>query len=357
MTLRRTRPRNRLMNRRSFIRFLLVTGIGGGVVVNEFLSQPLGLIKWLKVNGRRTINSFNKPSEVAIVNADYGGDVAAALRNAWDALQLPSVVSKRVVLLPQLLYNLSSREANTSPLVVAAAVRVLREKGASEVIVAAASPYYRDVTDLLYVGEGGGYMTAFERLGVAFVDLNHDDVVKVPVKGEYSNRKHIWLPKTLLNADVIVNMPKLRTDQWLGMSVGLAGLANILPGVVYGFPKNSFNMGGPETNLADLYETLPPQITIVDGVEGMEGDAPFFGRNRSTQALIVGRDAVAVDATCARIMGLEPTDKQVRHIWLLNWFGLGQYTADKIEQKALPLQAVQQKYAVATPIDLRALRF
>jgi uncharacterized protein (DUF362 family) len=345
------------MSRRTFIRFMLLTGIGGGIVVDEFLSQPLGLFKWLKANTRRIVNAYSESAEVAISNADYRGDITSALRNVWDALNLPSVVSKRVVVVPQIIYALNNREANTSPLVVSALIRVLREKGAAEVTVAAASPYYRDMTDLLYTGEGGGYMGVFEKQGVNFVDLNHDDVVKVAVKGEYSGRKQLWLPKTLVNADMIVSVPKMRTDQWLGVSVALAGLPNMLSGVVYGFPKNSYTVSGPETNLADLYETLPPQITVVDGVEGMEGDAPFFGRNRSTQALIVGKDAVAVDATCARIMGLEPGEKQLRHIWLLNWLGLGQYLPDKIQQKVLPLQAVQQKYAVATPIDLRALRF
>jgi uncharacterized protein (DUF362 family) len=357
MSLRRPRSRKRFMSRRTFIRFMLLTGIGGGILVDEVLSQPLGLIKWLRANSRRIINGFNESSQVAIVNADYKGDIASALRNAWEALSMPSLVSKRVVLVPQLVYSLNNREVNTNPLVVAAAIRILREKGAADVTVAAASPYYRDLTDMLYTGEGGGYMGVFEKQGVNFVDLNHDDVVKVPVKGEYSGRKFIWLPKTLKDADVIVSVPKMRTDQWLGVSVGLAGLANMLPGVVYGFPKNSYTVSGPETNLADLYETIPPQITIVDGVEGLEGDAPFFGRNRSTQVLVIGRDAVAVDATCTRIMGLEPGEKQVRHIWLLHWLGLGRYTLDKVEQKALPLQAVQQKYALATPIDLRALRF
>jgi uncharacterized protein (DUF362 family) len=92
---------------------------------------------------------------------------------------------------------------------------------------------------------------------------------------------------------------------------------------------------------------MPPQAAIVDGIVAMEDDGPLFGKPKAAQVLVVGRDLVAVDATCARIMGFEPSKDTAKHIWYAEWLGQGNAAKDRIDQKALPLDSVKQDFVPA----------
>src|SRR5436853_3235752 len=113
MTLR-TKPRKKKLTRRQFTRLMLTGAIGGSIALAEFTSRPLGLIKWLGVTFRRVGKSFANQSKVAIVNApSYDVDLLTPLKTAWDLIDAPSVVDKKVVLKPNIIYNLPDRAINT----------------------------------------------------------------------------------------------------------------------------------------------------------------------------------------------------------------------------------------------------
>ncbi len=351
MITRNQPKKKKLLSRRQFTRLMLTGAIGGAVVVTELASRPLGLIKWFGVNWRRVNRGFGQASQVAIVNApsyDNVNEVLNQLRTAWDSVDSPEVMGKRVVLKPNIIYNIPGRVINTHPSVIDAAIQLMREKGAKEIIVAEGTAYQQDITDLLYQS---GIQDVLERNNVPFVDLNHDDIVKVQNKGGYSGRQALWLPKTIANADLLVSMPKLKTHHWAGATLSMKNLYGIVPGLRYGWPKNALHVTGIEANIVELYETIAPQVAIVDGIMGMEEDGPLFGRAKSTQVLVVGRDLVAVDATCCRIMGLEPTRDQIKHIWYADWLGQGVMSQDKITIKGVPLESVKQNYAPPPSLD------
>jgi uncharacterized protein (DUF362 family) len=75
---------------------------------------------------------------------------------------------------------------------------------------------------------------------------------------------------------------------------------------VYGWPKNILHRHGIDNSIVDLNATIRPHFTIVDAVVAMEGDGPIMGQPRQLGCLLMGRDLVAVDATCARMIGLDP---------------------------------------------------
>jgi uncharacterized protein (DUF362 family) len=329
------------MSRRQFTRLMLAGAIGGSVVVAELASRPLGLIKWAGYNFRRLGKGFADKSQVAIVNATYEGDILTPLRTAWEAVDSPAVTGKRVVIKPNIIYNLPGAAINTHPTVLDAVIRLFRERGAKEVIVAEGSAYQRDITDLLYQS---GIKKVLDDLNVPFVDLNHDDLVKVPTKAGLNGLENMWFPKTIAQADLLISVPKMKTHHWAGVTLSMKNLYGTVPGVKYGWPKNTLHATGIEQNIAELYETMPPQAAIVDGIVAMEGDGPLFGVPRTAQVLVVGRDLVAVDATCARIMGFEPSKNSLKHIWYADWLGQGLMSKDRIIQKALPLESVRQEF-------------
>jgi uncharacterized protein (DUF362 family) len=343
------------MSRRQFTRLLLTGAIGGSVVVAEFASRPLGLIKWAGITLRRFGKGFGDQSKVAIVNApSYEIDLLTPLRTAWDLAEIPSVAGKKVVLKPNIIYNVPDRVINTNPAVIEAAILLLQEKGAKEVVVAEGTAYQRDITDLLY---SSGIGPMLELQGVRFVDLNQDDIVKVKNKGGYSGRENSWMPKTIAEADLIVSMPKLKTHHWAGATLSMKNLYGTVPGLKYGWPKNTLHVTGIESNIVELYETIAPQIAIVDGIIGMEEDGPLFGKAKPAQVLVVGSDLVAVDATCARIMGLEPIKDRVKHIWYADWLGLGVMNQDRIKVVGVPISSVHQDFELPPSLDKELNRY
>jgi uncharacterized protein (DUF362 family) len=101
-------------------------------------------------------------------------------------------------------------------------------------------------------------------------------------------------------------MPKLKTHHWAGMTASLKNVFGVVPGAIYGWPKNLLHFRGIDQSILDLNATVRPGFAIVDAVVGMEGDGPIMGRARPVGFIAMGQDLVAVDATCARIIGLDP---------------------------------------------------
>jgi uncharacterized protein (DUF362 family) len=87
----------------------------------------------------------------------------------------------------------------------------------------------------------------------------------------------------------------------------MKNLFGTVPGAVYGWPKNILHRHGIDNSIVDLNATIRPHFTIVDAVVAMEGDGPIMGRPRPLGCLVMGSDLVAVDATSARMIGLDPT--------------------------------------------------
>ena len=82
----------------------------------------------------------------------------------------------------------------------------------------------------------------------------------------------------MLDADSIVSLPKLKTHHWAGMTCSLKNLFGVVPGAIYGWPKNVLHFRGIDNSILDIAPTDPPQLAIVDAIVGMEGDGPIMGR-------------------------------------------------------------------------------
>src|SRR5262245_45323862 len=197
----------------------------------------------------------------------------------------------------------SNTAINTHPLVVAGAALAFRAAGAADVVVGEGPGHRRDIEYLL---TGTGLYDHLRENRIRFVDLNHDDVRPVALGSRFTGLETLALPVELLKADFIVSMPKLKTHHYAGMTASMKNFFGTVPGAVYGWPKNILHVKGIENSILDLNATIRPHFTIVDGVTAMEGDGPIMGRPRALGMLAMGTDLVAVDATCARVIGLDP---------------------------------------------------
>jgi uncharacterized protein (DUF362 family) len=136
--------------------------------------------------------------------------------------------------------------------------------------------------------------------------LNTDEVSQVETRTHASRLKSLFLPKAVLAADFVVSMPKMKTHHWVGVTLALKNMFGIVPGSCYGWPKNVLHWAGISKSILDINSTVRPDFAIVDGIVGMEGNGPIQGTPKASGVLVVGDDPVAVDATCARLMGLVP---------------------------------------------------
>ena len=101
-------------------------------------------------------------------------------------------------------------------------------------------------------------------------------------------------------------MPKLKTHHWVGFTASMKNLYGTLPGIAYGWPKNVLHYAGIPQTVFDINATLTKTLAIVDGIVCMEGDGPIMGSPKPLGLVLVGSNLAAMDATVARIMGLEP---------------------------------------------------
>lgn len=234
--------------------------------------------------------------------ADYSADFADIITRGFKELGV-SVAGKRVLLKPNMVEYEPGTAINTHPLVVAGAAVACRRAGAADVVVAEGPGHRRDVEFLI---TSNGLYEQLKDHNLRFVDLNHDDVHDVALRSWYTGLRTLALPVEIAKADFIISMPKLKTHHWAGMTCSMKNFFGVLPGAVYGWPKNILHVHGIPNSIVDLNATVRPSFTIVDAVTAMEGDGPIMGKPRALGFVAMGTDLAAVDATCARVIGLDP---------------------------------------------------
>jgi uncharacterized protein (DUF362 family) len=241
---------------------------------------------------------------------------------------------RRVVLKPNLVEFDPRGAINTNPAVIAATIEAFRRMDAREVIVAEGPGHRRDNEYLL---TASGLHDAMKDTGARFVDLNGDAVRRMTKLSRYSSLDELWLPATVLDADLFVSMPKMKVHHWAGVTLSMKNMFGVIPGSCYGWPKNVLHWKGIHESILDICATVPIHFVIADGIVAMEGNGPLHGRSRPLNTVVLADDAVAADFTCARIMGINPM--AVPHLREASYF-LGNGSLRRIQQLASPLPRV-----------------
>ncbi len=282
-----------------------------------------------------------RTSRIAIMAAEsYGGPLQDIVVRGLKLFGL-DVRGKVILLKPNLVEFDPSGVINTHPALVEATINAFRRGGAREVIVAEGPGHRRDNEYLL---RASGLYAVLREHAIRYVDLNSDDVQPTKLRSHFTRFDQLYFPKTLFRADLIVSMPKLKTHHWAGVTLSLKNMFGIVPGSVYGWPKNALHWAGIHESILDINSSLPrPQFAIIDGIIGMEGNGPIQGQAKKSGVLIFGNDLVAADATAARVMKIEP--RKVKYLELAGEF-LGNMANESIEQIGEPLEKFQRDFRV-----------
>jgi uncharacterized protein (DUF362 family) len=271
---------------------------------------------------------------------DYNADLADVLKRQYENFRAKvPLTGKRVVLKPNLVEYHRDKVINTNPHVVAAVIELCRREGAAEVIVAEGPGHWRNVE---YLVAASGLGDVLRHYKVPFVDLNHDEPVKTVNLGRLTKLEYLYLSRTVATAEVLISLPKLKSHHWAVATLSLKNLFGTLPGICYGWPKNELHWRGIDNSIVDVALTRTPDLAIVDGIVGMEGDGPLNGTPRAAGVLVMGCDMVAVDATCCRLMQLDP--EKVPYLVLGSRKKLGLLPEARIQQLGEKIADLKQPF-------------
>ena len=157
----------------------------------------------------------------------------------------------------------------------------------------------------------------------------------------------LTFPALFKEVDWIVSVAKMKTHHWTGATLSMKNLFGVMPGIYYGWPKNVLHHVGIENAILDINATLKPHFAIVDGIVGMQGDGPIMGNPKQVGVLVMGRNLAAIDATCCRIMGIDPY--KVSYLERAdNW--LGPIGEGSIAQRGEAIAAVRTNFKLIDQI-------
>jgi len=279
-------------------------------------------------------------SETTIVRAEaYDQRLYDIVRRLVASHRL-AVRGRPVVIKPNLVEFEPESAINTHPLLVHAACEAFLALGASRVTIAEGPGHRRNTLDL---AEAAGYFQTIPDFEDRFVDLNVDEVTLVDLPQRFSRLKRVYLPNTMLGAALVVSMPKMKTHHWTGATLSMKNLFGVVPGGVYGWPKNVLHWAGIHESIADLHSVFPRQFALVDGVVGMEGNGPIQGVPKPMGVLVAGTDPVAVDATCCRLMRIDPA--RIGYLRLASG-APAEFAESNVRQAGEPIAALARPFAL-----------
>jgi len=224
----------------------------------------------------------------------------------------------------------------TSPAVVAAVIKELRKAQPKEIILAEASAIGCDTLESLKVS---GIGKTAEDAGVdKIIDIKREqDLIKVPIRDARSNITSVLLPRFLIEADHIVNVPIFKCHVNMIFTNALKNMKGVVQDKVH------FQMH--QTNLAeammDLWSVVRADLSIADLIRPAEGYGPHTPFPVDFGCIVAGRDPVAVDATACRMTGLDI--EKVPYFEPARDRGLGNFLEDNIEIRGRKVKEVYKQ--------------
>lgn len=228
--------------------------------------------------------------------------VETALRNAIGMLGgIGSFVKPgdTVLLKPNLLSAKSvEKRVTTDPNVVRAMARLVLEAGGK--------PFIGDspaLESFRRVVAKTGMLEVAHQLGIGLLELTQPTPVRLPPNCVF---KKLEVASEALKADVVINLPKLKTHSQMLLTLGVKNLFGTI--VAQRKAEWHYMAGVNRDTFADLhldiYLSLKPALTILDGIWGMEGHGPANGRPRRLNLIAAAEDAVALDVSICYLLGI-----------------------------------------------------
>ncbi len=233
------------------------------------------------------------------------------------------------------------RAATTHPAVVGAMVEIVKEAGGIPWVGDSSGAYGFTAQSLRL----SGIEKACEDFGGKLINFESTGTYHVKVNGKILNALNIAKP--VIDCDVLVSMPKMKTH----MLTKYTGAVKNFYGVIPGGGKAAIHRQAPtEESLSqavvDIYSALKPELAVMDGIVGMEGDGATNGTPIASGVILSSTDCVALDAVASEVMGF--SNRDILTTSIAHERGLGVGELDKIEVVGEKINDVRMEFKKAS---------
>ena len=284
-------------------------------------------------------------AEVSIAKCLKVNDVAALKKELSTAIELLGGFKSRilkgdsVLIKPNVLAPMSYETgATTNPFLVEALIDLLQEYGIKKITIGEGAVVGLKTDECF---EAGGWYKLAEKKGVKIIDFKKEEFIPMSVP-EGKVFRILYVPKLLVESDIIINVPVMKTHDTYPATLGLKNMK----GALREKDKKRFHLWKLSQCIVDLNKLLMPHITIEDGTVGMEGYGPMFGIPANRGIIIASFDMVAADTVAAQVMGFEPDS--IEYLKLAVQQGLGCGNMSDIQVLGLSIKDFKKKFATAS---------
>lgn len=225
---------------------------------------------------------------------------------------------------------------NTNPELVAAIIKTVRAAKPKKIILAEASSIGCDTMECF---KSSGILDAAEKAGIdEVIDIKKEkDLLDIPIRDAKSDLKKVKLPRFLIEAEHIINVPIFKSHASMVFTNALKNIKGVVQDKVhYQMHQTSLAMA-----MMDLWSVVKADLTIADLVRPAEGFGPHTTVPLDFGCIVAGRDPVAVDATACRMVGLDIN--RVPYFEAAAERRLGVFEEDQIEVRGRSIKEVYKK--------------
>ena len=265
-----------------------------------------------------------KKSTVALVK---GTDIQENVTKVFDLLGgVTNVIRKNsIVVLKPNAGHAEPPETSvcTNPEVVRAVIREVKKAQPKKIIVAEAAAIGCNTMECFEVS---GIAAVAREEGVELKDIKGDpELVNIAVRDYRSNIDHVLLPKFLLEADHLINLPILKAHA----SMVFSGALKNIKGVVQDKVHMQMHQKNLTMAMMDVWSACRADINIMDAMHAASGYSPHMPVPIDTNLILGSKDPVAIDRVACEVTGIDTS--AVDYFRVAEETGLGNYAMDQID--------------------------
>jgi len=274
------------------------------------------------------------PSKVEMVAVQrVSNDLEGSLKTLLGMVKFkPITQGDLVIIKPNICYPKNpNRMIITDPELLEAVIKILKHKTSNIVVVE--SNNNSGKAD--FRAERSGVLAVIEDSGVEFLNLSESETEERRVAG-YT----IEIPKIMMDADFILNMPKMKTCniENVVITISMKNMFGVIANKKSKLHKRLVDI------LLYINRVIRQDLIVVDGLVAMEGLGPIWGSPVDMNLLVAGTNPVAVDAVCSYIMGIDPLS--INLLWRASKEGMGSIDLKEIKTVGVDLAEVRREFEV-----------
>jgi uncharacterized protein (DUF362 family) len=295
-----------------------------------------------------------KSASVSLVRGDdHYNIVYQSLKNIEDEV-IKSIGEKSILIKPNMVVA-NSPTCATDPIAVKAILDFLKPHHKKQIIIGESTAAFKNVTTL-DIFKQYGYSPLADNYNVKFVDLNAGEYEYRYILGANNKPVFIRINKPFLDPDIyLISAAKMKTHLQCIVTLSLKNVLMAAP--INDYQKTDWKQGDkydmhiiPEAaadgpifyNLFQMAHYVYPDLAVIDGYEGMEGNGPVGGPSVASRMAISSLDALAADTVGATVMGFDPGI--IPYLKFLNQGGFGQGNMKDIHLIGTPISQCMMKF-------------